>query len=390
MEMDKQAQQLFELATTHGTPLYAYDLAYLEQRALGLLKLCQSRSYTLRYAVKANPHPAVINLFDGLGLSFDASSEFEAIHLQKLKISSTKISLSSQQPPTDMAATLGAGVKFVATSLNQLNLVSSSGYESDLGVRLNPGIGVGGTNRTTTGGTTASFGIWHEHIPEVIKWQKTSGCLINRIHVHIGSGGDPRLWSDIIKRSLGLVKMLPSVTSLNIGGGFRVARMPGEVEADMEKIVKVFEAQLAKFHKISGRSIDLELEPGTWLVANGGYLLAKIIDIVDTGPRGFNFIKLDTGMNDFLRPAIYGAQHPIEVLNDNPARERYVVVGHNCESGDILTPAPNNPEQIQPRLLKRATIGDLVIVSGAGAYGASMRAIGYNSFPSAKEVTFSD
>ena len=91
-------------------------------------------------------------------------------------------------------------------------------------------------------------------------------------------------------------------------------------------------------------------------------------------------------MNDLLRPTLYGAQHPIDVLTSAKTHRDYVIVGHNCESGDLLTPEPGNPENIMPRRLKEAHIGDLVIIGGAGAYAASMRAIGYNSFPSAAEV----
>jgi len=91
-------------------------------------------------------------------------------------------------------------------------------------------------------------------------------------------------------------------------------------------------------------------------------------------------------MNDFLRSTLYGARHEIEVMNDSEVMKEYVVVGHNCESGDIFTPAGGDPESIEPRLLREARIGDEVRIRDAGAYCASMRAKGYNSFPDAAEV----
>ena len=91
-------------------------------------------------------------------------------------------------------------------------------------------------------------------------------------------------------------------------------------------------------------------------------------------------------MNDFLRSTLYGAQHKIEIVNDSAETKEYVVVGHNCESGDIFTTAAADPEQIEPRTLKEARIGDEVRISDTGAYCASMRAKGYNSFPDAVEV----
>jgi diaminopimelate decarboxylase len=179
---------------------------------------------------------------------------------------------------------------------------------------------------------------------------------------------------------------MPGVQILNMGGGFKIARVEEDKPADLSEIMSVFKVELDDFAKKTGRPIQLEIEPGTWLVGSAGVLLSRVVDIVDTGKDGFNFIKLDTGMNDFLRPAMYGAQHQIEVLNSSKIKKDYAVVGHNCETGDILTPTPSDPESIKPRKLNEASIGDLVAIGGTGAYGASMRAIGYNSFPSAKEI----
>src|SRR6185436_10635991 len=99
--------------------------------------------------------------------------------------------------------------------------------------------------------------------------------------------------------------------------------------------------------------------PGTFLTANAGILITSIEDIVDTGKEGYTFLKLDTGMNDILRPGMYGSQHPMMVVTNTSDKESYVAVGHNCESADMLTPAPGNPEKLQPRLLSKADIGDL-------------------------------
>jgi diaminopimelate decarboxylase len=127
-------------------------------------------------------------------------------------------------------------------------------------------------------------------------------------------------------------------------------------------------------------------------VANSCALIATVIDIVDTGRRGYKFLKVDAGMTEMLRPSMYGAQHPIEVVpaaTEERGQMKYVVVGHCCESGDVLTPASGNPEALQPRLLPETRIGDLVVLGGAGAYCSSMAAKNYNSFPEAAEVMIS-
>src|SRR6185437_8209345 len=122
-----------------------------------------------------------------------------------------------------------------------------------------------------------------------------------------------------------------------------------------------------------GRRLHMEAEPGTYLVANAGAVVATVIDVVDTGADGYLFAKLDTGMTEVTRPALYGAQHPITVLSDTTEEASIVFSGPCCESGDILTPAPGDPEALAPRLTRKPAIGDLVIVGGAGAYCASAR-----------------
>lgn len=384
--MNLTKQELKRLAETRGTPLYVYDQTWLAERASSLLNTCSELSIKARYALKANPYAGIIKLFDGLGLAFDASSEFEAKLLIDNGVDPGAISLSSQQPPRDLLATLESGVEFVATSLHQLELVASSGWQGEVGVRVNPGIGSGHNRRTTTGGPNASFGIWHEYISEIIAWEKASGARITRLHIHIGSGGDEEFLRESVDKSLEIAEQLENVTSLDMGGGFKIARVAGEKETDIAEVLKLYNSRLEHFNRRTGRNLKLEIEPGTWLVGDGGYLISRIVDIVDTGSAGYTFLKLDTGMNDLLRPALYGAQHPISVLNDSPNKKSYVVVGHNCEAGDILTPAPGDPESIQPRMLNEASIGDLVAIGGVGAYGASMRAVGYNSYPSAEEI----
>jgi diaminopimelate decarboxylase len=176
------------------------------------------------------------------------------------------------------------------------------------------------------------------------------------------------------------------VAVLDIGGGYKVHRFADEQEADMVAIAAQFSERLSAFKEKTGRALHLEIEPGTYFIAHAGVLVARVDDIVDTGKGGYTFLRLNTGMNDFLRSTLYGARHELEVMNDSPNIKEYVVVGHNCESGDIFTPAAGNPEAIEPRTLREATIGDEVRMYDAGAYCASMRAKGYNSFPSAPEV----
>ncbi len=370
-----------------NTPCYEYSRSVIEQKISYLKNLSLPFGLLIRYAVKANPYSEIIKMINGSGLHFDASSSYEALLLIEQGIPGRKISLSSQQSPHNLEELLDKEVLFVATSLHQLKLfLKSKNHPNSVGIRINPAFGSGHNNRTNTGGVNASFGIWHEYVDEVKKLAKDGGVIIDRLHIHIGSGSDTAVWKDAIERSLGIVENLEDVTILDIGGGYKVHRYGEEKEADMIEIMKIFEDQLNIFYEKTRREIKLEIEPGTYLIAHAGTLVAYVDDIVDTGKDGYVFLRLNTGMNDFLRSAMYGSRHKIEVINKSDVTKEYVVVGHNCESGDILTPANNNPEEIEKRTLKEASIGDEVRIYDTGAYCASMRARGYNSFPEATEI----
>lgn len=380
---------LKQLADEHGTPLFAYDQAYLKDRADRLVKLKAKLpfGFTPRFAAKANMYPGVIELFDTAGLHFDAGSSYEAMELINLGVDGQNISLSSQQAAHNLPELLEAKVNYVATSLHQLELFAAvGGPGAKVGLRVNPGLGAGHNNRTTTGGANSSFGLWNAYLPQALQLASDKGVIINKLHVHIGSGADPLVWQATIETALELAEQMPSVEILNIGGGYKIHRFGDEQEADMEQIIDIFGDELIRFANDSGRQLHLEIEPGTWLAGHSAVLLASVQDVVDTGPDGHNFLRLDTGMNDFIRPSMYGAQHAIKILNEATTGRDYVVVGHNCETGDILTPAPGDPEGIEARRLNEAAIGDLAVIYDVGAYCASFSAKGYNSYPDAKQI----
>ena len=376
------------LASSHETPVFVYSRAVLRAQAEKALAFGSPFGLTVRFAMKANPHPEVLRLFSSLGLSVDASSENEALHALACGVPADRLALNSQQLPRNLSHLLGSGVFFTATSLHQLEQVGRAAPGARVGVRLNPGRGSGASNRVTTGGPSAGFGVWHEYVPEVLATAKRHNLTVTKVHTHIGAGTDPETWKEIASITLELVRKFPDATCVSLGGGFKVARMPDEVSANLQEIGRHVTVLLEQFAAETGRKLHLEIEPGTFLTALSGVLLSEVIDITDTGKEGFTFIRLNTGMNDILRPTMYGALHPITVHNDEPETNRhdYVVIGHNCESGDILTPVRGNSEEILPRSLKKATIGDLVTIGAAGAYCASMRAKDYNHFKNAEEI----
>ena len=393
------------IKSKYGTPTYVYDKKTLITQAKLALDFPNMYGLRVRFAMKACPNAAILQLFNELGLYFDASSGYEVLRLIKAGILPQSISLSSQELPSNFKELIDLGIDFNACSLHQLQTFGQLFPSGKCGIRFNPGKGSGGTGKTNVGGPEASFGIWFELLPQVKEIVTKYNLNIERIHTHIGSGSDPDVWQNVSLLSLNLVKEFPTVITLNLGGGYKVGRMNYEKSTDLKVVGQPVCKNFENFAKETGREIKLEIEPGTFLVANAGALLTTIQDMTTTiastsssSGGGHVFLKLDSGMTEVLRPSLYGAQHPIVVHssssgtsndNDNDVDggiSSYVVVGHCCESGDLFTCVPGEPEAIKERSMKTARIGDLISIEGAGAYCSGMSTKNYNSFPEAPEV----
>jgi diaminopimelate decarboxylase len=376
--------------TKFGSPLFVYDERTLKAQAAKALAFPNAFGLTVRYAMKASSNAAILRIFDGCGLHLDASSGWECERAIRAGIAANKISLSTQELPArdQLVRLVEAGIHFNACSLSQLETFGALFPGKEIGVRFNPGVGSGGTSKTNVGGPSSSFGIWHEFIPQVREIVAMHQLRVIRIHTHIGSGSDPLVWQRASGLSIDMVRQFPDATTLNLGGGYKVGRMAYEKTTDLQEIGAPILEKFKALQAETGRAIKLEIEPGTYLLANSCSLVTTIQDIVHTGAEGYHFLKLDSGMTELLRPSLYAAQHPIIVL---PRKETgqtvpYVVVGHCCESGDLVTPSASDHEELGPRELSKAEIGDLCVIEGVGAYCSAMSAKNYNSFPEAAEV----
>ena len=381
-----RAEDIKGVVKQWGTPVFVYDEAIMHQQAQQALAFSAPFGLTVRYAMKTNPNSNILRIFNDMGIAIDAGSGWEVERALKAGIDPKNILITGQELPKNLVELVGKGVQFNACSLYQLQKYGSKYPGTNVTIRINPGLGSGHSNKTNVGGPASSFGIWHECIDRINDLAKEHNLNINRLHTHIGSGSDPAVWVKAAEMSLDHVRALPNVTILNLGGGFKVARTQEEVATDLRKISSAVADVLQTFYDKTGRKIHLEIEPGTFLMANAGSLITTIHDIVDTGDDGYTFLKIDSGMTEILRPTLYGAQHPLVVARDGSEKAQYIVAGHCCESGDILTTDPDNPALLKTRLLKKANIGDVLVIEGVGAYCAAMSAINYNSFPRSPEV----
>ena len=382
---------LDELQMEFGTPCFVYDEATLRENAKAVLNFPHAFGLFPRYAMKAAPTAAILRIFNEEGLGIDASSIHEVERAVRAGFGTESISLSTQELADDFIYWAQDGIRINLCSLHQIHKIGRWGKVRRVGLRFNPGKGSGGNNRTNVGGPASSFGIWKDDLGEAINLCKEYKLTVERIHTHIGSGSDPEVWKTVASMTLDLARSFPSVDTINLGGGYKVARMPNEKATDLQEVGAPVKKLFEEFAAETGRKLKLEIEPGTFLLAHACSLVTRIQDITSTGNEGYRFLKLDSGMTEILRPSLYGAQHPIHMVCE-PGQEKFrelmdqVVVGHCCESGDLLTPAPGDPEALAPRNLIRGEIGDFCVIEGAGAYCSSMSAKNYNSFPEAAEV----
>lgn len=380
-----------EVAHRFGTPTYVYDEATLRRAAAEVAAFPAPFGLTPRFAMKANPNRAVLRIFDDAGLSFDASTVYEAERLLRAGIAPERVQLTAQVLGASFESLIERGIEFTACSLLQIRRFAAAFPGRSCGLRLNPGEGSGHNNRTSVAGPAASFGLWFEQLDEALELASALDVTLDKAHHHVGSGGEPQKWASIAAKTLSLVERMPDVTTVNLGGGFPIARMPGQTQADLRASGEAAAALLRDFAERTGRRLHLEIEPGTYLSANAGVVVARVEDVVTTGAEGYRFVKLDAGMPEVLRPSIYGAQHPLRFIAATAERSLgaegpVVLVGPCCESGDLLTPAAGDPERIEPRTLPNPCRGDLCEIGGSGAYCASMAAKHYNSIPAAPEV----
>lgn len=376
------------IAERFDTPTFVYSEEILRAQASEVLAFRSAFGFRARYAMKANPHRRILQLFNTMGLHVDASSGNEVNRAIKAGVPAHNILLTTQELPHDFSELTERGVQINACSLHQLNRYGVQHPGTEVSVRINPGVGSGMFSRVNVGGKQSSFGIWHEDISLAREIAQRHRLVVKRVHTHIGSGTDPDVWGQVAEFSAGLLDHFPDASVLNLGGGFKVARVAGEESTDCDRISAGVRSILERYAEKSGRQIDLEIEPGTFLVANAGIIVATVVDITSTGENGHRFLKVGMGMGDVLRPQLYGAVHPMWTIPQNGTQieANYIVVGHCCESGDLLSTEPGHGDEPRSRSLREVKIGDLFVMGGVGAYCSSMNTSGYNSFDRAAEV----
>lgn len=402
------AHAVRKAAEISPTPFYIYDEAFLRARCREMKDMPNAYGITVRYALKANSSRALIRIIASEGLGFDASSLNEAKRAILAGIEPDRILLTTQEVPAgderdDLEGLLMQGLKYNACSLAQLASVASFAARNKIaiGMRVHPGVGSGESVTRNTGDKYSCFGVHLSDMEEALAIARGASVVIDRVHVHIGSGGEPEAWRENIERELGFIeRYFPDATTVNFGGGFRVARMPDEQAADIFDLGMTAKQAIEQFRERTGRKLKMEVEPGNYIMANAGSLVSSVMDIKKTGDDGFTFVLVNGGMEVITRPLLYGSRHPFTVLApdgtvrsnefdlDSATTEELIIVGRCCESGDSLTLDAGH--HIVPRAMARPEPGDWLVVGGAGAYCASMSPFNYNSHCQAAEFLLAE
>jgi diaminopimelate decarboxylase/aspartate kinase len=352
--------ELLSLAAERS-PVYVYDAESLDQAAGSVLALdVFDRVF---YSIKANCHPGVLARFEALGLGFECVSAPELEHVTALfpGIEGARLLFTPNfAPAVEYRRAFELGAWVTIDSLHPLRSWPEVFHGRDVLVRLDPGRGRGHHAHVRTAGAQSKFGVEPEQLAELRDLADRTGVRIVGLHAHAGSGiRYAGSWSETaLFLAEQAERFFPDVRRLDVGGGLGVPERPGQPPLDLAALgesLRPFRAAHPRF--------ELWVEPGRFLVARAGILLARVVQLKRKG--GVTYVGAETGMNSLIRPALYGAYHPIVNLTKlgEPATLLAHVVGPICETGDILG---------RSRRLAPPEEGDVLLIANGGAYGRVM------------------
>lgn len=375
------------LAEQFGTPLYVYDEAKLTEQARAAVSNFSSDEFDTEvvYASKAFSAGALFRLLADEGLGFDVVSGGELYCAMKTGVDMSRVYFhGNNKSDEEIAMALDAGVGcFVVDNLKECDRLIRISAEKQTAaralLRINPGISAHTHEYIMTSKPDSKFGIYIENradIETVVKKLSDSEYItFAGFHSHIGSQiVDASSFEKALGTMIGFLADMKSAMGLDgmelsIGGGFGIKYVDSDQPVPLGKMC----ADLVKYAEAALRQNDVRIsklitEPGRSMVGEAGITLYTVGDMKKSGDK--NYIFVDGGMSDNIRPALYDAEYTgvlAEKLTQAPEMT-YCVAGKNCESGDVLIREINLPE---------AQTGDLLAIYSTGAYGYSM-ASNYN------------
>ncbi len=374
---------LSHIADEVGTPCYVYSTATLQRHARVLAEAFEGQDCLIAYSVKANASLAVLATLAAEGCGADVVSGGELQRARAAGIPAEKIVFSGvgkTAPEMELGLTQAIH-QFNVESAAELRLLSTVadrlGRAAPVAIRVNPDVAAGGHPNISTGKKGDKFGVpWAEAEALYAEAATLPGIRVVGVDVHIGSQiGDLVPMRAAFEKVVGLVQRLRAagheIARIDVGGGLGIPYKPGDVPPPPS----AYAAMIAEVS--AGLGVQVILEPGRVIAGNAGVLLTTALYEKEAPDR--TFLIVDAGMNDLMRPALYGAHHEMLPLTE-PARgapeATYDIVGPICESTDKFATA---------RALPALHSGDRLAIMSAGAYGAVLSSQ-YNARPLVPEV----
>lgn len=359
-----------DLCKEYGTPLYVYDTAKMEAQYKRLTKAFKGTKHKMNYACKALSNINVLRFFKELGSGLDTVS-----------IQEVQLGLKAGFAPEDIIFTPN-GVSFeeikkavemgVRINIDNLSVLEQFGAQYGgsypVCIRLNPHIMAGGNIKISVGHIDSKFGISIHQTRHLERLVKSLGIKVEGVHMHTGSDIlDVDVFLQGADLLLNVARDFPDLKYIDFGSGFKVAYKPNDISTDIEELGKKMTKMFNEFCKEYGRELEIEFEPGKFLVSESGYFFCKVNVIKQT--TATVFAGVDTGMNHLIRPMFYDSYHHIEnVSNPNGKKRVYTVVGYICETDTFAS----------DRQINEIKEDDILCFRNAGAYCFTM-ANNYNS-----------
>jgi len=372
---------LLEISKIYGTPLIVYSRSIIEKNVREFRTAFHIENFSLHYAMKANYNPAILSILRENGVGIDAANLNEVLLALQTGFSREKILASPNNLSEDELKKIrDTGVTINFDDISQFKMVAADPPET-VSFRINPGIGKGEFEGTTTGGKGSKFGM-----PPEAALSAYETAIENDVHkfgIHMMTGSnvlEPEFFRESTRTFFSIAykisqKLGISFEFIDIGGGFGVPYRDDEKPMDLNKTANYIKENMKNYKDLFTENTKLIAEPGRYIVANSAVLVSKI-----TCKKNYdkNIIGTDTGMNILLRPALYGAVHPIIPIVKffNKKEEKGDVVGPICENTDKIG---------KDILIQKLEPGDFIAILNAGAYVTSMSS-NYNLQPRATEI----
>jgi len=365
-----QYQDLIQLGSQFGTPLYVYDAEKIINQCQRLTKaFYKIERFKIHYAVKALSNISILKLIKNQGVGLDTVS-IEEVRLglhagfSPKDIICTPNGVSIQE----LEAVAAMGVQVNIDNLSILEQFGAKHSQVPVCIRINPHVMAGGNANISVGHIDSKFGISIHQLPHILRIIENTNMHINGIHMHTGSDIlDIDVFLYAAEILFEAAKHFKSLDFIDFGSGFKVPYKKGDIETNVEEFGRKLTKRFLAFEKEYGRTLTLAFEPGKFLVSEAGFFLAKVNVVKQT--TSTVFAGIDTGFNHLIRPMLYGSEHFIENISNPKGKERYYsVVGYICETDTFA----NN------RRIQEIHEGDVLCFRNAGAYCFSMSS-NYNS-----------